>query len=168
MGYTRVTKNTRTSVIRKPIFFGFGSVFLVSGSLICFPDEFLRSICHQFSEASKLVGSRIIRERCLFSVRSYASTSGSVFSSVGFLPKHSIILLTTSFLNCAASSSSSIQTVRESTTRKIVQVYSLVPNTRNFSVALLVVRRARIPPFFPMEYLSALFGQLRKYFILYH
>ena len=37
-------------------------------------------------EISKSIGSRITRESCLFSVGSYISTSGCVFSSVGSTP----------------------------------------------------------------------------------
>ena len=60
---------TPTSVIRKPTF-GCGSTFFVSGSLIRFPDQFPSSICRQFSETSKSIGSRITRESSPFSVGS--------------------------------------------------------------------------------------------------
>jgi len=50
-----------TSVIWKP-------TFLVPDQHFSFLDQFPNSICHQYSETSKLIESVITRESCLFSV----------------------------------------------------------------------------------------------------
>ena len=75
--------HTPTSVIRK-------LTFLVPDQCLALPDHwFVFRINFQAQFAiwiSKSIGSRITREICRFSVGSYISTSGCMFSSVGSTP----------------------------------------------------------------------------------